>query len=127
MSIVLDASAVYDLLTAERCREHISGARELIAPDLIVPELLNARWRVERSGGNPPSAARTIGYLSLLTIMPSLGYAGDAAALAKRLDHPVYDCLYVALAQRERAKLLTLDERLIKKLRAARLSKLLCG
>jgi predicted nucleic acid-binding protein len=46
-------------------------------------------------------------------------------ALAQRLDHPVYDCFYVALAQRERARLLTFDERLVKKLTSASLERLL--
>jgi predicted nucleic acid-binding protein len=33
-------------------------------------------------------------------------------ALACHLDHPVYDCLYLALARREAAILLTDDQRL---------------
>lgn len=36
----------------------------------------------------------------------------EALALACHLDHPVYDCLYLALARREAAVLLTADQRL---------------
>jgi predicted nucleic acid-binding protein len=36
--------------------------------------------------------------------------------LSEELDHPVYDAMYLALARRERALLLTADERLRKKL-----------
>ena len=36
----------------------------------------------------------------------------EALALACHLDHPVYDCLYLALARREAAALLTADQRL---------------
>jgi predicted nucleic acid-binding protein len=36
-----------------------------------------------------------------------------AIALAIRLRHPVYDCFYVALAERERCALITADERLV--------------
>ena len=39
---------------------------------------------------------------------------GDAAmALAIRLKHPIYDCFYLALAERERCALVTADARLI--------------
>jgi predicted nucleic acid-binding protein len=38
----------------------------------------------------------------------------EALALACHLDHPVYDCLYLALARREAAQLLTADQRLEK-------------
>ena len=34
-------------------------------------------------------------------------------ALACHLDHPVYDCLYLALARREAAVLLTADQKLM--------------
>jgi predicted nucleic acid-binding protein len=36
----------------------------------------------------------------------------EALALACHLNHPVYDCLYLALARREAAFLLTADQRL---------------
>lgn len=36
----------------------------------------------------------------------------EALALACHLDHPVYHCLYLALARREAAQLLTADQRL---------------
>jgi len=36
----------------------------------------------------------------------------EALALACHLNHPVYDCLYLALSRREAATLLTADRRL---------------
>ena len=103
----------------------MAGADELIAPDLIVPELLNARWKVTQSGGSAPKLERVIAFLERLRLLPSLAYAREAAILAQSLGHPVYDCLYVAIAQRERATLLTLDERIARKLRAAKLARIL--
>ncbi|MBV8066678.1 MAG: type II toxin-antitoxin system VapC family toxin, partial [Candidatus Eremiobacteraeota bacterium] len=72
-----------------------------------------------------PSVETILGFLDRLSIVPSTHYATDAAALAERLDHPVYDCLYIAVAERERANLITLDARLSRKMRSARLTRLL--
>jgi len=41
--LVIDASAVYDVLAEGRCAQRISGAEEPISPDLIVAELVNER------------------------------------------------------------------------------------
>jgi len=41
--------------------------------------------------------------------------------MAQQLAHPVYDCVYLALAERERATLITADERLLGRLEGRRL------
>ena len=46
-------------------------------------------------------------------IEPDRHPQAEALALACHLDHPVYDCLYLALARREAALLLTADQRLL--------------
>ena len=45
-------------------------------------------------------------------IEPDRHLLAEALALACHLDHPVYDCLYLALARREAAVLVTADQRL---------------
>jgi predicted nucleic acid-binding protein len=35
--------------------------------------------------------------------------------LARRLNHPIYDCVYLALAERERARFVTADQRLLRR------------
>lgn len=125
MILVVDASAAYDLLTEGRSAHRIVGAEELISPDLIVAELLNARWKVVRSRQAAPPLDIVLEFFDRLHIVSSLRYAADAARLAERLDHPVYDCLYVAAAQREHAKLLTVDLRLSRKLRSGKLARIL--
>jgi predicted nucleic acid-binding protein len=52
-----------------------------------------------------------------LVAMPAL--ARKASDLAQELDHPVYDCFYLALAEREGVPLVTADVRLISKVAAA--------
>lgn len=39
-----------------------------------------------------------------------------AAHWCRELDHPAYDCLYVALAERERATLIAANQLLLRKL-----------
>ena len=46
-------------------------------------------------------------------IEPHRHLQAEALALACHLDHPVYDCLYLALARRVAALLLTADQRLL--------------
>ncbi len=43
---------------------------------------------------------------------PDRALQAEALALACHLDHPFVDCLYLALARREAAALLTADQRL---------------
>jgi len=41
----------------------------------------------------------------------------SATRLAIELDHPAYDCLYLALAVENGCRFVTADERLVKKIR----------
>ena len=125
MKLVLDASAAFRLLQNDRLDAAIPDSVEFLAPDIIVAELLNARWKLTRAGQNAPSVDAITELIVRLRIVSSTTYAVHAARLAERIDHPVYDCLYVAAAQHERSKLLTVDTKLAKKLRAHKLASLL--
>jgi predicted nucleic acid-binding protein len=46
--------------------------------------------------------------------------ASRAFEIAAELRHPVYDCFYLALAEREEASLVTADRRLIGRLAGSR-------
>jgi predicted nucleic acid-binding protein len=127
VTLVLDASAAFGFLVSNRWDAAIRNAHELVAPDLIVAEVLNARWKVARSGGVAPDVDPTLEFLTRLRITPSLPYAPAAVRLAERLGHPIYDCLYVALAQAEHAKLLTADIHLVRKLHEHKLTALLAS
>ena len=77
------------------------------------------RWRRRRRGGAPTlirvggGAQATDGLGRVGT--PRMGTAAGSAAL----DHPVYDCLYLALAEAEDARLVTADQRLLTRLRGS--------
>jgi predicted nucleic acid-binding protein len=98
----------------------IAGERELVAPDLIVPEFANVLWkRVRRRECSRAAAAEILVLWD--TDCPRLVASSDLAAqafeLANALDLSVYDCLYLALAVELEAALATADRRLA---RAAR-------
>jgi predicted nucleic acid-binding protein len=99
----------------------ISGERELLAPDLIVPEFVNLLCRrVRRRECSRAAAAEILALWNLdcPRLWASSDLAAQAFGLANDLDQPVYDCLYLALAIELGASLATADRQLA---RAARL------
>jgi predicted nucleic acid-binding protein len=123
--IAIDASAAYQLLFDEHADALIARHGGLTAPDFIVCELLNARWKAQRAAAPAPDLDFVIDFVGLIELEPNISHAAEAAELAERLDHPIYDCFYLAVARARRVKLLTSDERLTRKLRAHKMSGLL--
>ena len=112
--MIVDASAVVDSLSRPRLTRTMRGT-QLAAPDLLVPETLNAFWKIARRGTATPDRRDILEALDRIRIVPSRPLAGRATELAARFDHPVYDCLYLALAEAESDVLLTGDKRLVSK------------
>lgn len=125
MKVVLDASVAYRGLAKDSIDPELTKASEILAPDLLVCELLNARWKSVRAGAGAPTVDHILFLLELVTLLPTLDYSAEAALLSERLDHPIYDTMYLAVARREQARLLTMDERLRKKVVAHKLDYLL--
>lgn len=99
-------------------------ANELVAPTLVVAEIANAIWkramRNEISAEDGAAALRAaVNLFSAIVNMAEL--ADEAFKLSASLRHPIYDCFYIALAQRERAELVTADERMATAARKARI------
>ncbi len=99
---------------AERAATWLADAA-LIAPDLILAEAGNVLGRYVRAGELQMDEAASI--LQRLPdcfarLVPAGELGGDALLLAHDLGHPIYDCLYLALAQREGLHVLTLDRKL---------------
>jgi predicted nucleic acid-binding protein len=90
----------------------------LIAPDLVIAEVCNAAWKSARLGlitGIQVSeiAAELSRFFGAIVATAPLAHR--AVAIAGQLDHPVYDALYIALAERDNAQLITADSRLVGK------------
>jgi predicted nucleic acid-binding protein len=107
---------------ADALRQDIlSGLHEAIAPDVFPVEIAHALTRAERQGRQNPSQIRLLLADALATpvvLQSSLSLLERATDLAALARIGVYDCLYVALAEREGCQLVTSDQRLVNSLRA---------
>jgi predicted nucleic acid-binding protein len=91
----------------------------LIAPELIIAEVCNAAWRGVRANRmlqeQAEGIARSLPNLFTL-LVPTSGLAEQAVVMSGRLDHPVYDCFYLALADARHVPLVTADARFLRRL-----------
>ncbi len=125
MKLVVDASVIAKWLFAEvdsdKARalytESRTGNQSLIAPQILPGEIASLVYvRVLR--GLLEGAEALALYRQFQIACPTLhtisGLTPAALELALRYRHSVYDCLYVALAMRERGELITADQRLVR-------------
>jgi predicted nucleic acid-binding protein len=85
----------------------------------VLVELLNAGWKAQRQGAITLDQFLAIGELApglFSELVPTAALLTRAQIWCRALDHPVYDCLYLALAEMRSAVLLTQDQRLLRKL-----------
>lgn len=93
-----------------------AGIHELLSPDIFPFEIAHALTRAERQGRvAPQEALKLLGdALQMLPILHAgLPLLPRAAELSSQARIGVYDCLYVALVEREQCKLVTADQRLV--------------
>ena len=126
MTLVVDASVALKWFIAEEPQAGhalapVQNGAGLIAPDLLVAEVCNAAWRSARLGRMSRAQVNEIAAslpLFFDALVSAARLAPRAVAIADDIDHSVYDCLYVALAEAEQASFVTADVRLLGKLRA---------
>ncbi len=118
MRFVVDASVAVKWLVAEEDADIADrlaeSGQELHAPRLMASEVANALWRKARQG--QIEHADVGAAMALLTDIPVRWnddeiVGADAVRLALALDHPVYDCVHLALAHRIGATVVTADRR----------------
>jgi predicted nucleic acid-binding protein len=114
--VIVDASALLASLSSSKVHRLLRG-QELAAPDLLIPETLNAFWKLRRAGHEVPHRSDVVRLLDRIRVVPSRALAARAAELAEELDHPVYDCMYLALAEAETDLLITADSAMERKVR----------
>jgi predicted nucleic acid-binding protein len=115
--LVVDASVALKWVVEEDGSEAAAalGAYALTAPTLLLEECANALWvKQRRAELTPAEAMERMRALreAPVDLVPSTGLLDQALALAIELAQTVYDCLYLSLAIRLDARLVTADRRL---------------
>lgn len=119
MTLVVDASVavkwVVDEPDSPRARIVAGSGAALVAPEIVLAESGNVLWRLVRTRRISPmqAAAAELELRSAFDrLTPTAELVGEALEIAIRIDHPIYDCFYIALARRLDADLVTSDARL---------------
>jgi len=91
----------------------VGAAVDLIAPSLMLIEFANGLWKKTRRGEAAAEVA-VVGMREIRRFIPRIVDVAEltepALTLARELNHPVYDCVYLALARRRSTRLVTLDQ-----------------
>lgn len=117
MTLIVDASVAVKWFLQESDSAAALALRErnsLIAPDFILLETHHVVWKSWRRGETTfeaPDAVIKALREAFDHIEQSATLLADATRISLGLTHPIYDCLYIAHAQRERAALITADEK----------------
>jgi predicted nucleic acid-binding protein len=117
----MDASAAIEILLnrpdGDRLVRSLEAAHEVIAPDFLFVETANALGKSHRFQKLPLTIChRALEELERMIkrAVPAQELYRDAFALARASQRSAYDMLYLALAKRETATLVTLDAALKK-------------
>jgi predicted nucleic acid-binding protein len=127
MKYVLDSSTGFKTLVPEALtdkaevllQDYKNAIHELLSPDVYPVEVIHALTRAERQGRLTPAQGGKL-YVSFMTTLPKLhpymSLLPRAYDISSNMRVGVYDCLYVALAEREKCELATADDKLVKNL-----------
>ncbi len=124
MRLIVDASVAIKWVFQEADSNEAQSIRrfELGSVELMWSECSNVLWRLVRKNHISDHEASTKLDLLLavgLTIYLTASVIRRALAIACELDHPAYDCLYLAAAEQEKARFVTVEEKLLRKLATA--------
>lgn len=118
--MVIDASVAFKLVVEEPdSGEALAwvGRAELVAPTLVHAEVGNALWKRIRKGeltAGDEIGERLSDLGRYVRTVDETAALPRALELAVALGHPIYDCVYLALAEAVDDELLTADRRFVR-------------
>lgn len=122
--VIVDTSALIRLYVPDGpipdgLEEHLDAAWRgeitLMIPELALAEFVQVLWKKEQAGYLESSEVDEIVEALLELPVEIIGHHGilmDALSLARRYGLTVYDSLFLSLAMKRKAQLITADERL---------------
>jgi len=116
---VVDASVVVKWLVREAYSDEaarlLDAGSTFVAPALVFAEAANALWAMRRRGDiaadDLADAVAALRAAPISNPVAMIQLTAAAARLAVDLDHPVYDCFYLALAIQTQYPVVTADAR----------------
>ena len=118
MNLVIDASVAIKWFAPESLSREaahlLDGGDALFAPDFLLVECGNIIWKKVRLGeltradGDVALGALRSGPIDFVGTRP---FVERALHLAHEIEHPLYDCLYLAAAEAVGATVVTADRR----------------
>jgi predicted nucleic acid-binding protein len=125
-TLVIEASIAVKWVVEEEGTEEALILRrraKLVAPELLTAECANILWkkcqRDELSKDEAFLAAQLL-QAADIEFLPTRLLLEAATRIAVELDHPAYDCLYLALASECDCRFVTADERFVRKVDESR-------
>ncbi|MCY4638415.1 MAG: type II toxin-antitoxin system VapC family toxin [Acidobacteria bacterium] len=122
MKLTVDASIVAKWFLTEpqskKALQLLAPRIRLHAPDILLVEYANVIWKKvhRREISDPQPYLEELARLpETVTLHRSADFLDQAARIAMEMDHPVYDCLYLACADATTSILITADHRFAKK------------
>lgn len=124
MKIVVDASVAAKWFLPEPdaaiARTFLDPGHDLRAPELLLVECVNVLWVKQRRGiitALETDLAIDALERGTITFVPVHLLVRRAFEIAREIGHPIYDCSYIALAEREGCVVVTADRRLLARTR----------
>jgi predicted nucleic acid-binding protein len=121
-TLVIDASIAVKWVVDESGTPEALELRErakLIAPELLIAECANILWKKvqwhELLKEEALLAARLLKGAEI-ELRPMRSLLDRATRMSIEIDHPAYDCVYLALATETKCQFVTADERFLRKL-----------
>lgn len=117
MTFVIDTSIIVKWFVSEEGHEEaiklLESKEQLVCPDFALAEAANALWRKTRKNEiNVKQAAAALEKMPNFfdEIVPCSKLLNNAFSLAQKLDHSVYDCLFLSAASRNPNDVLITDD-----------------
>lgn len=127
--MIVDASVAIKWLVSEDDSDlavRLIDLGELTAPDLIASEIANAiwkKWHRKEITAIPENIGAIMSVFE--SVQPISPLLERAVAMSVELDHPAYDCFYLALAEATGDRVVTADRRFLHRLADTRYAVLL--
>ncbi len=125
-TLVIDASIAVKWVVEENATPEALALRQrarLIAPELLVAECANILWKKVRRNELLKEEALLAARLlqsAEIELLPTRSLFEAATRISIEIDHPAYDCVYLALAVENKCQFVTADEHFVRKLQHSR-------